>query len=38
VGKYIPQGIAVGVENEMPETADRIKKSIKDNTDVGRYG
>lgn len=34
VGKYIPQGIAVGVENEMPETADRIKKSIKDNTDV----
>jgi phage-related protein len=30
VGKYIPQGIAVGVENEMPETADRIKK----NTDV----
>ena len=34
VGQYIPQGIAVGVENEMPETADRIKKSIKDNTDV----
>jgi len=34
VGKYIPQGIAVGVENEMPETADRIKRSIKDNTDV----
>lgn len=34
VGKYIPQGIAVGVENEMPETADRVKKSIKDNTDV----
>ena len=34
VGKYIPQGIAIGVENEMPETADRIKKSIKDNTDV----
>lgn len=34
IGKYIPQGIAVGVENEMPETADRIKKSIKDNTDV----
>ena len=33
VGKYIPQGIAVGVENEMPETADRIK-SVKDNTDV----
>lgn len=34
VGKYIPQGIAVGVENEMPDTANRIKKSIKDNTDV----
>jgi len=34
VGQYIPQGIAVGVENEMPDTADRIKKSIKDNTDV----
>jgi phage-related protein len=34
VGKYIPQGIAVGVENEMPETANRINKSIKDNTDV----
>jgi phage-related protein len=34
VGQYIPQGIAVGVENEMPETADRIKRSIKDNTDV----
>ena len=34
MGKYIPQGIAVGVENEMPETANRIKKSIKDNTDV----
>jgi len=34
IGAYIPQGIAVGVENEMPETADRIKKSIKDNTDV----
>lgn len=34
VGQYIPQGIAVGVENEMPDTANRIKKSIKDNTDV----
>ena len=34
VGQYIPQGIAVGVENEMPDTANRINKSIKDNTDI----
>lgn len=34
VGKMIPQGIAVGVENEMPEASEDIRNSIKKNTDI----
>lgn len=32
IGKYIPQGIAVGVKEEMPKAAKDIKNSIKENT------
>lgn len=34
VGKMIPQGIAVGVEQEMPEASEDIRNSVKKNTDI----
>ncbi len=34
VGKMIPQGIAVGVEEEMPEASEDIRNSVKKNTDI----
>lgn len=34
VGKMIPQGIAVGVEAEMPEASEDIRRTVKNNTDV----
>lgn len=34
VGKMIPQGIAVGVEQEMPEASEDIRSSVKKNTDI----
>ena len=34
IGKYIPQGIAVGVEQEMPKSSKDIQNSIKKNMDA----
>lgn len=34
VGKMIPKGIAVGVEAEMPDASEDIRRTVKNNTDI----
>lgn len=35
VGKMIPEGIAVGVEEQAPKASEDIKNTLKENTDIG---